>query len=99
VLASGRGQLPIAGMPALARDEPGRAFGQQGAAQAPDLALAEPELLRRPPLRQSSLAHSAQHLQPLQLLGAHRHVAAYVMPASTADTVPGTGHFYLGTTQ
>ena len=58
-LADGRRQLPVAGVPALARDEPGRPLLAQGSAKAPDLALAEPELLRRSPLCQASGGHDA----------------------------------------
>ena len=61
VIADRRRQLAVAGMPALARDEPGRPLLAQGSAQAPDLALAQPELLRRLPLRQPSLGLQGRH--------------------------------------
>lgn len=66
-------ELAVARLPALARDEPACALLAQGPAQPPHLAFTEPELLRCAPLRQASLGHAAQHLQPVELPGTHRH--------------------------
>jgi hypothetical protein len=72
LLANGRGPLPIAGPPALARDEPSRAVLAQDAAKALDLAQAEAELLGGLSLRQATFDHAAEDLEPVEFLRAHR---------------------------
>jgi hypothetical protein len=70
----------------------------QGSANGPNMPLAEPELLCSSTLCQASLGHPAQHLQSIQPLALIVTIPAHVMSTSRADTMPETGHFYLGET-
>src|SRR5207244_1241940 len=66
LLAGRRGQLAIAGPPAMAGCQGLGAVAPERAVQAPDLALAQPEQRCRPTPRQAPLRQLGHNLQPIQ---------------------------------
>jgi len=70
-----RRQLPIARHSALARDKSGCAVRAEGTAASIDLPQPQPQLVRRHSLRQAALNDTAEDLQAVKLLGAHRQVS------------------------